>query len=489
MVKSLVAGSVRNAVLTRTALSSQAKHELREDFKGQLRSVNDTPPLIYKPTGSSAPDMVTAYDEWSAGCRRNKAAADNLALHAMVHFPAELIPLDGTPDQIAKAERGMLDHAVRFINERNGGDAVFWARLDRDEEGRHNVDVFYAPRYTKQTKSKGAERWISLTKFDKEKALERFSNVPKMTVGRDANGKKIATPALDKAGNQVMIPGNSMFWRGKALQTDFYEYLRDVAKIEGVQRGDEKHTHGSDRLSIEDYKVKKNREAVEESEKELEKYMEKHAFIKERWDIYVANRDRELEDTKAELKNTKSELADANAELKRRNKQIDDLQTGPFSIFATARKRDVEERATAISNENLSRLLDEKQELKDENREIKTKLSRSESREKELTASNRTLSNKLYSSNQKYSLITEHVAKSVPGAAAAIREGEADYEEMLRREEKQNSPENSRPVSAPSHASDQIINPDDDEATRNLKQATNTANAVARSQTKGPGGM
>ena len=262
MVKSLVAGSVRNAVLTRTALSSQAKHELREDFKGRLRAVNDTPPLIYK-AGSSAPDMVAAYDEWSAGCRRNKAAADNLALHAMVHFPSQLIPLNGTPEQIAKAERFMLAHAVHFINDRNGGDAVFWARLDRDEEGRHNVDVFYAPRYTKQTKSKGAERWISLTKFDKEKALERYAHVPKLDVRKDAKGRKTVTPAQDKDGNEIMIPGNSLFWRGKALQTDFYEYLRDVAKIRGVQRGEEKHTHGKDWKSVEDYKASKELEKVE----------------------------------------------------------------------------------------------------------------------------------------------------------------------------------------------------------------------------------
>lgn len=263
MVKHLVAGSVRNAVLDRAGLASQLKHELRQDFKGRLRMINNTPPLIYKPTGSSAPDMVSAYDEWSAGCRRNKAAVDNLALHAMVHFPSQLIPLNGTPEQIAKAERFMLAHAVHFINDRNGGDAVFWARLDRDEEDRHNVDVFYAPRYVKHTKSKGAERWISLTKFDKEKALERFAQVPKLEVRKDAMGKNTVIPTQDKDGNQIMIPGNSLFWRGKALQTDFYEYLRDVAKIQGVQRGEEKHTHGKDWKSVEDYKASKDLEKVE----------------------------------------------------------------------------------------------------------------------------------------------------------------------------------------------------------------------------------
>lgn len=275
VVKHLVAGSVRNAVLDRAGLAGQLKHELRQDFKGRLRMINNTPPLIYKPTGSSAPDMVSAYDEWSAGCRRNKAAVDNLALHAMVHFPSQLIPLNGTPEQIAKAERFMLAHAVHFINDRNGGDAVFWARLDRDEEGRHNVDVFYAPRYVKHTKSKGAERWISLTKFDKERALERFAQVPKLEVRKDARGKNTVIPAQDKDGNQIMIPGNSLFWRGKALQTDFYEYLRDVAKIQGVQRGEEKHTHGKDWKSVEDYKASKDLKKVESKLEAAELKLEK----------------------------------------------------------------------------------------------------------------------------------------------------------------------------------------------------------------------
>lgn len=105
MVKHLVAGSVRNTVLNHAGLASQLKHELRQDFKGRLRTINNVPPLIYKPAGSSAPDMVSAYNEWSAGCRRNKAAADNLALHAMVHFPSALIPLNGTPQQIDRAEK------------------------------------------------------------------------------------------------------------------------------------------------------------------------------------------------------------------------------------------------------------------------------------------------------------------------------------------------------------------------------------------------
>nr|WP_298797875.1 hypothetical protein [uncultured Acetobacter sp.] len=321
MVKHLVAGSVRNAVLNRNGLACQLKHELRQDFKGRLRTINNAPPLIYKPAGSSAPDMVSAYDEWSAGCRRNKAAADKLALHAMVHFPSQLIPLNGTPEQIAKTEQLMLTHAVRFINERNGGDAVFWARLDRDEEGRHNVDVFYAPRYVKHTKSKGAERWISLTKFDKEKALERYAQVPKLDVRKDAKGRKTVTPAQDKDGKQIMIPATSLFWRGKALQTDFYEYLRDVAKIRGVQRGEEKHTHGKDWKSVEDYKASK-----------------------------------ELEKVKCKLEGTKRQLAIQTPIAERQNREIKAFKASFWGFTAQAKHMDIDAATKAGKEAEYNRL-------------------------------------------------------------------------------------------------------------------------------------
>ena len=67
----------------------------------------------------------------------------------------------------------MLANAVQFVNLNHGGNAVFHARLDRDEVGRHGVDVFFAPRYVKPTKRRNDE-WISLTKFGKALAMERF---------------------------------------------------------------------------------------------------------------------------------------------------------------------------------------------------------------------------------------------------------------------------------------------------------------------------
>lgn len=67
------------------------------------------------------------------------------AMHAIIQFPPQI--------RISEAnERKMLQLAVQFINKTHGGDAVFAARLDRDEDGRHTVDVFYSPKYVKETK-------------------------------------------------------------------------------------------------------------------------------------------------------------------------------------------------------------------------------------------------------------------------------------------------------------------------------------------------
>lgn len=411
MVKHLVAGSVRNAVLTRTGLASQARHEAREDFRGRLRQVNDTPPLVYK-AGSSAPDLVSAYDEWSAGCRRNAAAKDNLALHAMVHFPAALIPLNGTPEQIARAEQFMLDHAVRFINERNGGDAVFWARLDRDEAGRHNVDVFYAPRYVKHTKSKGAERWISLTKFDKEKALERYAQVPKMVVTKNAKGKRIATPALDKFGNAVTVPGGSLFWRGKALQTDFYEYLRDTARLAGVQRGEEKHTHGNDRLNTEDYKLRQMEDRISALEAQI-------SDLTDAWNGSLGKKKIEHDRLSKRIAEKRATEAQLDRTIAKKQKKIDKLKTGWLSGFTTAQEQDVESRVSAALLPVQEQLTDTKQRLAAAQREQ----SRSAAREGALRA-------ELLREQRRHSLVISVVSRNVSGAAGWIRDAEAAFAEQ-----------------------------------------------------------
>ena len=75
----------------------------------------------------------------------------------------------------------MLRHAVAFANGYHGGDAVFAARLDRDEEGRHTVDVFLMPRHDFRYKDGRTQKRASVSKFSKEQARARSG---RMTHGR-----------------------------------------------------------------------------------------------------------------------------------------------------------------------------------------------------------------------------------------------------------------------------------------------------------------
>ncbi|WP_143075050.1 hypothetical protein [Sphingobium sp. AP50] len=68
------------------------------------------------------------------------------ALHLLVKFP-ESVPVETREDAEAA-----LKLAVDFAQHIFGGDAVFAARMDRDEKSLTNADLFLAPRYVKKTK-------------------------------------------------------------------------------------------------------------------------------------------------------------------------------------------------------------------------------------------------------------------------------------------------------------------------------------------------
>ncbi len=137
------------------SLGAMQKHGLRQDQTSQMRKVRDVAPLVF---GSL--DLRSAFDEHVKDCRMNRGLKRPV-MHSLVQFPTTIAI---TP----KNEQIMLDLAVKFINDTFGGQAVFSARLDRDEAGRHTVDVFYSPKYTKTTKVRGEEQWISTTKHGKQ---------------------------------------------------------------------------------------------------------------------------------------------------------------------------------------------------------------------------------------------------------------------------------------------------------------------------------
>jgi len=153
------------------------------------------------------------------------AALKRPAMHALVQFPNN-IPIN------EKNERVMLKLAVQFINQTHGGDAVFAARLDRDEAGQHTVDVFYSPKYEKKTASKGSETWISTTKHGKA-----LCEAHRAEIERRHGGKFLTGP------RQV----------GIALQAEWYAFLRSKnLKLE--DRREKDHSR-PDRLEPEEYKV------------------------------------------------------------------------------------------------------------------------------------------------------------------------------------------------------------------------------------------
>lgn len=153
-------GAIRQKALTRADLNAMERHGKRLDVMGPSRRVRDVPPLVF---GSL--DIAEARDKWMEGVQQQGATQ---AIHMLVQFPTTL------PNAETEAgQKAMLRHAMAFANEYHGGDAVFAARLDRDEEGRHTVDVFLMPRYDFQYKDGRVQKRASVSKFSKEQARAR----------------------------------------------------------------------------------------------------------------------------------------------------------------------------------------------------------------------------------------------------------------------------------------------------------------------------
>lgn len=272
-------------------------HELRRDFNGSRRAVRDVPPLIWSPYASGEPPeplgrrgdeeeeerlrqielerikalievadekrnftLMDAYEAHVEGARRS-AGSHKLFQHAFLQFPTDI---EITPE----SEREMLAQGVAFINRTYGGNAVFHARLDRDEKGRHGVDVFFAPRYAKTT-AKGTEDWISLSKFSKELARERFGQRPKTVKNRKTGEFE---PVKDKAGKPVMIWNDSGYFQGRALQDAFFEHLRGMG-LEWAVRGERKKTRDDDWKTPEQIGAEKDLQRAREEAAEAKAFI------------------------------------------------------------------------------------------------------------------------------------------------------------------------------------------------------------------------
>lgn len=223
-------------------LAAMEKHGKRLDQSSQKRKVRDADPLVY---GSL--DLRDAFDRHVDGAKMNKSLKRPV-LHALVQFPKDLA-------LTAKNEQAMLDVAVKFINSSHGGEAVFAARLDRDEAGRHTVDVFFSPKYEKITKTgKSQGIWISTSKHGKELAIKHQDHIR----------KRHPTAKLSK-------PLTGPRHVGMALQEELYEFMSGSSlKLEPRQF---KAAVAPDRKTPEQLKAeadaKVQKASLDEREKEL----------------------------------------------------------------------------------------------------------------------------------------------------------------------------------------------------------------------------
>jgi len=230
--------SIRVASLTlggagQKTLAAMQAHGMRNDGTSQKRKVRETEPLVY---GSL--DLQTAFKSHIEGCRMN-SSLKRPVMHALVQFPTS-IPIN------EKNEKAMLQLAVKFINEHHGGDAVFAARLDRDESGRHTVDVFYAPKYIKKTKLHGEELWISNSKHGKMLCERHREEIERRHGGVFTTGPR-----------QV----------GIALQAELYNFLR--SKKLNLEDRHEKDHSSPDRLEPETFKVLAENKRLRHENKKL----------------------------------------------------------------------------------------------------------------------------------------------------------------------------------------------------------------------------
>ena len=298
--------AIRRTALTLAAggqnsLGAAELHGKRQDMTSQARRIRERDPLTWLDPSLQSCDFATrtdtdpaldlraAYAAWTDGCGQH-GKLRHPVMHNLIQFPTG-IALDPA------AEQRMLDHAVAFVNRMQGGDAVFAARLDRDEAGRHTVDVFSTPRYWKTTKARSGphkgqpvqRRMIASTRFDHEMArkpehraelVRRLKTCPRdlrvalgypplpasLTKDQDTEWRTRLLTMDESAARKSLPVGPRQV--GQVLQTEWETYLRAIAPEFGldptaISAKTEKTTPDADRLEPEIYKLNREAEAAE----------------------------------------------------------------------------------------------------------------------------------------------------------------------------------------------------------------------------------
>lgn len=208
-----ISGSVRIQRLSGVALAAAEAHGKRLDRNGQARAIYENAP----PLTTSGLDLRRLHAAHVEGAAKRKGAPE--ALHMVLQFPTELVN--------GEDAGAMLTHANLFAQSIFGAEASFADRVDRDEKGRHVVDLFLAPKYQKLTK-RGSKLALSTSKHLKELAATR-----------------------NKAPN--------LRGQGQALQDAWFEYLRDRMQLH-VRRGVAKKLPGEDWQTPEELELERLRE-------------------------------------------------------------------------------------------------------------------------------------------------------------------------------------------------------------------------------------
>lgn len=243
---------VRCRSLDMAALAAQEAHGKREDRTSQKRIVRDVAPLV-----AGGLDLRDLYDAHMDGVKQN-AGAKKPVLHFLVRFPPELLDQDASRFSGSRRDRQamMLRQAVAFINQTHGGQAVFAARIDRDEAGETVVDVFASPRYEKRTKRTKADEkgatWASATKFGKELAEKHQPEIQRRHP--NAKGKILGPRAV-----------------GIALNSEWRDWFEQVNQID-LAKKNEKVDAAPDRLETEAFKqVQDARDEIERDRAALDR--------------------------------------------------------------------------------------------------------------------------------------------------------------------------------------------------------------------------
>lgn len=314
-----VAGSVRIQRLSGVSLAAAEAHGKRLDHNGKARSVFEhAPPLTI--SGLDLRQLHAAHVE---GAQKRKGAPE--ALHMVLQFPKDLVNGEDAGT--------MLTHANLFASSIFGEEATFADRVDRDEKGRHVIDLFLAPKYQKVTK-RGSKLAVSTSRHLKELAAER--------------------------GKAPTLRG-----QGQALQDAWFEYLRDQMGLD-VKRGAKKALPGDDWQTPEELELERLREeqeAIKAENQRLEAESSRLKAVAQEQEAFIADAER-IADTHWDRASAAMDAVSA-AEAQRtaiegdaaqiREKALQEAQEAADALLAQAQDRGAKE-ALRVTDEVSKRL-------------------------------------------------------------------------------------------------------------------------------------